>query len=75
MRSGSKSKLLLLLASLALLTPTNAWAYLDPGTGSYVLQLIVAGLLGALFTVKTFWARIVAVFRRSNGRRPTGPGE
>lgn len=33
-------------------------AYLDPGTGSYFLQLIIAGLLGLLFVLKTYWRRI-----------------
>jgi len=33
-------------------------AYVDPGTGSYLLQLLVATLFGALFAIKVFWARI-----------------
>jgi len=27
-------------------------AYLDPGSGSYLLQLLVAGALGALFVLR-----------------------
>lgn len=34
------------------------FAYLDPGTGSLVLQVTVAGLLGALFVLKASWRRI-----------------
>jgi hypothetical protein len=53
-----------------LLTATDARAYLDPGTGSYILQMIVAGLLGAAFAVRMFWARIkrffAGVFSRSD---------
>ena len=41
------------------------FAYIDPGTGSYVLQLALAGLLGAGYTIRRFWGRIVALFRRS----------
>jgi hypothetical protein len=33
-------------------------AYIDPGTGSYVLQLLLAGLLGSLFAVKIYWRRL-----------------
>lgn len=33
----------------------RANAYLDAGTGSYVLQMVIAGSLGAVFTVKTYW--------------------
>jgi hypothetical protein len=49
---------------------SDACAYLDPGTGSYILQMIVAGLLGAAFAVKIFWMRIrrffADVFSRSD---------
>lgn len=33
----------------------NAQAYIDPASGSYIFQLLVAGLLGALFTLKIYW--------------------
>ena len=39
-------------------TSENAFAYLDPGTGSYILQMLIAGILGGLFAIKTYWARI-----------------
>jgi len=45
-----------------LIFPQNAHAYIDPGTGSYILQLIIAGLVGALYAVKLFWARIKLFF-------------
>jgi hypothetical protein len=35
-----------------------AYAYVDPGTGSYVLQLLLAAFFGLLFTLKVFWAKI-----------------
>jgi hypothetical protein len=37
---------------------TDALGYIDPGTGSYVLQLLIAGLIGSLFVVKVFWKNI-----------------
>ena len=45
-------------------------AYLDPGSGSFILQLLIATLLGALFIMKTYWQRIVTFFRNrfSKGR-------
>jgi len=49
-------------AALLLLTATDAHAYLDPGTGSYVVQMIIAGLLGAAFAIKMSWLRIKAFF-------------
>ncbi len=41
--------------------PTSAvevQAYFDPGTGSQLLQLLLASLLGALFTIKMYWKRL-----------------
>ena len=40
----------------------EAYAYIDPGSGSYILQLLIAGLLGAAFAVKIYWKRIKAFF-------------
>ena len=34
-------------------------AYIDPGTGSFLLQVLVAGMLGAGLAVKLFWEKIV----------------
>ncbi len=46
----------------------NTWpqtlAYIDPGTGSYLLQLLIAGIVGAAFAVKVFWQNITAAFAR-----------
>lgn len=39
-------------------------AYLDLGAGSLLLQMIMAGILGLTFTIKTYWRRIVAFIRR-----------
>ena len=41
------------------------FAYLDPGTGSYLLQLALAGVLGASYAVKHFWSRLKGLFNRS----------
>ena len=43
--------------------PTDAYAYLDPGTGSMLLQLIIAGVLGLTFTVKLYWRRMTGFFQ------------
>jgi len=54
------------LASLPLL---SGHAYLDPGSGSVLIQLLIAGLLGAAFLIKAFWSRIKAFFNRSNASK------
>ena len=38
--------------------------YLDPGAGSYVMQLLIAFLIGSLFAVKLSWRKIVDFFKR-----------
>lgn len=43
---------------LEILLAENAYAYLDPGTGSYVFQLLVGFLMGAFLAIKIFWGRI-----------------
>jgi hypothetical protein len=47
----------------------KAYAYLDPGTGSYLFQLIIAGVIGGLFAVKLFWTKIVLFFKKSFSRK------
>jgi hypothetical protein len=34
-------------------------AYLDPGSGSFILQLILAVLLGGLFVLRSYWKKII----------------
>ena len=42
--------------AMLLISPENAWAYIDPGTGSYLFQLVVAGGLAAAYTLRMYWA-------------------
>jgi len=42
--------------------------YLDPGSGSYLLQLLIAGALGALLAVRVYWSRIKRTILRLFGR-------
>jgi len=59
-----------LLAVLIVGAASPAHAYLDPATGSYVFQILMAGLLGALFALKMFW-RSVRTFAGDVVRRIT----
>ncbi|MBL7734561.1 MAG: hypothetical protein JNL51_03825 [Chitinophagaceae bacterium] len=38
--------------------------YVDPGSGSYLVQAIIAAILGFLFYFKTIWWRIKSFFTR-----------
>ncbi|MDX9864267.1 MAG: hypothetical protein RBT34_05610 [Anaerolineaceae bacterium] len=44
--------------------------YLDPGTGSVVLQALLAALLGLGVFVKLFWGKITAIFTKKNADTP-----
>jgi hypothetical protein len=41
-------------------------AYLDPGSGSFILQIVLATLLASLLFMKNFWRKIVSIFKRSS---------
>lgn len=40
----------------------QALAYIDPGSGSFILQVIVGTVLGASVAVKMYWVRLRAYF-------------
>lgn len=45
----------IIIAFFSLIWISNAYAYLDPGTGSLVVQSIIASIAGGLFILKTYW--------------------
>jgi len=57
-------------AILLLVSARHAHAYIDPGSGSYIVQLLLAGLLGAGVAVRIYWKRIKgAILRTPSGKR------
>jgi hypothetical protein len=60
-----KIPLQLSIISLALLAHVpEAHAYLDPGTGSLLLQGILALIAGAAVTLKLYWGKFKSFFVR-----------
>ena len=59
---GKISQFLLLLISLVSITTSSAYAYLDPGTGSMILQATIAAIALGLATIKSWWYRVTAFF-------------
>ena len=41
-------------------------AYLDPGSGSFLLQLLIAGLLALGIAFRASWSKIKTLFTRKN---------
>jgi hypothetical protein len=62
---------LLVLSFVLILFIRNSEAYIDPGSGSYVLQLIVASFFAIVFTLKVFWRNIKAFFSGAAGKKQT----
>jgi hypothetical protein len=44
-------------------------AYLDPGSGSFLIQLLIAGVVGAGFLIKAYWKKIKGLFNRSEATK------
>ena len=61
-----KFKVLATVMALMAIAPNAAHAYLDPGTGSMVIQIIVASLAAIGVFLKSFWAQIKAFFVKGN---------
>jgi hypothetical protein len=59
----------LLVCFVMLLTEAPAQAYLDPGTGSMVFQVLLGGFAAIGVFVKLFWHSLTDRFRR---RPPDG---
>jgi hypothetical protein len=74
---GSPNRCILAIIALAVLTPSAALAYIDPGTGSYYVQLIAAGLGGVALLLRQLWSRIRYPSRRGrpDASRPIPPNE
>ena len=45
-------------------SPRSAQAYLDPASGSIILQILVAAVAAAAVTIKAFWGRIRMLFSK-----------
>ena len=41
-------------------------AYLDPGSGSFIIQLAFGAIVGGLVVMRAYWSRIRAYFNKSD---------
>lgn len=56
---------MVLLGAIAMLANSPAFAYLDPGTGSMVVQAVIASIAIGMATMRMWWYRVKAVFSKS----------
>jgi hypothetical protein len=56
---------LLAVPALLLFSTQNAYAYLDPGTGSMLLQGLIGGIAGGMFAIRLYWSKLKSRFGRA----------
>lgn len=59
-----------LVLMMALALPRKADAYIDPGTGSLIIQGLIAGFAAAAMILRSYWYRIKAFLRRDKVAPP-----
>ena len=64
-----------LLAAVAIyaLAMGDAFAYLDPGTGSIIIQGIIGAIAGGLVVGRMYWHKLKSLFSRAKTGSPAQP--
>ncbi len=52
---------LMLVASFIALAPLSAHAYIDPGSGSAIMSVIIGFIVAIGVVIKTFWYKIMSI--------------
>lgn len=67
----NQTKIVIALAGVAFATPS--FAYLDPGTGSVILQSLLAGIAVAMGLLRFYWQQFKAFLGNLVGSSPKQP--
>jgi len=60
---------------LALDPGQPAHAYLDPGTGSILIQMLLGGVAGGIVIAKLYWHRLTSFFKRDQKDSEPAPSQ
>lgn len=63
-----------LITLLMLIFTKSAYAYLDPGTGSFIIQTLIVFSIAIAATAKIWWYKIKGLFR-GNSEKRTGENQ
>jgi Na+/proline symporter len=68
---------LIVLVAVLLIVAAPAYAYIDPGAGSVMLQIVLGGLAGVAVTLRLLWRRITGRGAETSEPEPAPdpPGE
>jgi membrane protein implicated in regulation of membrane protease activity len=64
----------LLAAVFLLVLPASAFAYVDPGTGSMIVQVVIAALVGGAAFIGAFWRKLFRRRRSEDDEPADGSG-
>lgn len=76
MANGPSSPLLPIALSLMIglaVAPSPAYAYIDPTTGAFVIQVLLGALASIGVLIKFNWTRLRNLFRRRRKPDPRDP--
>ena len=63
---AGKALITLSITFMACTVATPAYAYLDPGTGSLILQGLIAGVAVMSLTAKIYWYKFLSFFKKTD---------
>lgn len=66
MKTKLRTATVLALWWSAYMTTRPVYAYLDPGSGSFLFQLLIGAAVSALFLLKVYWKKIVSLFSKKS---------
>ena len=58
------NKFILLFCLYIMINPTIAYAYLDPGTGSIILQAIIGFIAASITAISVYWIKFKSIISR-----------
>ncbi|OYT25760.1 MAG: hypothetical protein B6U97_04930 [Candidatus Altiarchaeales archaeon ex4484_96] len=56
--------------TIILLLASNTKAYIDPGTGSMIFQMLIASLVGLIFMLKLYWKNLKNRIKKQLNKNP-----
>ena len=54
------------VVGILVVSPTDALAYIDPTSGSLLVQLLLGGLAGIVVIIKLYWKKLTGKFKKGS---------
>lgn len=61
-------KKVIALTVVLLVLTSSVYGYIDPGAGSYLVQVLIAAFVGASLGIKVYWKKIKGLFKKWSGK-------